>query len=238
MLLMPRYLPVALNLERQPALVVGAGAVGTEKVLDFLERGAVVTVVSPVASEAVRREAAAGRVRWLERRYEAGDAGGFFFVMVATDDPETNAAIYAEASARGQLINVCDDPAHCNVIFASKIERGPLTVSIFTHGASPAFSKRVRRELERVLGPEYGEFAAMLGELRPRVLAASGLTQPQRQRIFERIVYSDALYLLAEGDRDGAARRIEEILEEEMGGTNEGERRPPALPSESSSVGD
>ena len=193
-------------------LVVGAGAVGTEKVLDFLERGAEVTVVSPVASEAVRREAGAGRIHWLERRYQPGDAEGQFFVMVATDDPETNAAIYAEASARDQLVNVCDDPAHCNVIFASKMERGPLTVSIFTHGASPALSKRVRRELERVLGPEYGELAELLGEVRPRVLAIPRLTQPERQRIFERLVYSDVLYLLAEGDREAARRRVDEIL--------------------------
>ena len=42
---MPRYLPVALNLEGRPVLVVGAGAVGTQKVLDFLACGAVVTVV-------------------------------------------------------------------------------------------------------------------------------------------------------------------------------------------------
>jgi precorrin-2 dehydrogenase/sirohydrochlorin ferrochelatase len=213
---MPRYLPVALNVEGRPALVVGAGAVGTGKVLDFLERGAVVTVISPEASEPVRREAEAGRIRWLQRRYQAGDADGFFFVMVATDDPETNAALYAEASARGQLINVCDDPEHCNVIFASKIERGPLTVSIFTHGASPAFSKRVRRELERVLGPEYGEFAAWLGEVRPRILALPGLTQPQRQWIFERLVYSEALHLFAEGDHVGAQQLLEEILEREI----------------------
>jgi len=212
---MPRYLPVALNLEGRPVLVVGAGAVGTQKVLDFLACGAVITVVSPVASEAVRREAAAGRVRWLERRYQPGDADGQFFVMVATDDPEANAAIYGEASARGQLVNVCDDPEHCSVIFASKIERGPLTGSIFTHGSSPALSKRVRRELERVLGPEYAELAEWLAEIRPRVRALPGLTQPQRQRIYERLVYSEALFLFAEGDRAGAMRLLEAILAEE-----------------------
>lgn len=212
---MPRYLPVALNLEDRPVLVVGAGSVGTQKVFDFLNCGAVVTVVSPVASEAVGREAAAGRVRWIERRYAPGDAEGFFFVMVATNDPETNAAVFAEASARGQLVNVCDDPEHCNVIFASKIERGPLTLSIFTHGASPALSRRVRRELERWLGPEYAELSQWLADIRPQVLAIRGLTQPHRQRIFERLVYSEVLFLLAEGDRDTARRRFEEILAEE-----------------------
>jgi precorrin-2 dehydrogenase/sirohydrochlorin ferrochelatase len=208
----PRYLPVALNLEGRPVLVVGAGAVGTQKVLDFLACGAVVTVVSPAASEAVQREAAAGRVRWEQRRYAPGDAEGQFFVMVATDDPAANATIYAETSGRGQLVNVCDDPEHCSVIFASKIERGPLTVSIFTHGASPALSKRVRRELERVLGPEYTELAEWLAEIRPRVRALPGLTQPQRQRIYERLVYSEALYRFAEGDREGALQVLEEIL--------------------------
>jgi precorrin-2 dehydrogenase/sirohydrochlorin ferrochelatase len=211
---MPRYLPVALNLEGRPVLVVGAGPIGTEKALEFLERGARVTVVSPAASEAVRREAATGRLRWRQRSYEPGDSDGQFFVMVATDDPATNAAIYAEASARGQLVNVCDDPEHCNVIFASKIERGPLTISMFTHGASPALSKRVRRELERVLGPEYGQLAEWLAEIRPRVRALPGLTQPQRQRIYERLVYSEALYLFAEGDRAAAERLLEETLAE------------------------
>jgi precorrin-2 dehydrogenase / sirohydrochlorin ferrochelatase len=213
---LPRYLPVALNLEGRSVLVVGAGGVGTQKVLDFLACGAVVTVVSPVASEAVRQAAAEGRVRWLPRRYEPDDARDQYFVMVATDDPATNAAIYAECSARDQLVNVCDDPEHCNVIFASKIERGPLTVSVFTHGASPALSKRVRRELERVLGPEYEELANWLAAIRPRVRALPGLTQPQRQRIYERLVYSEALFLFAEGDREGAERLLDQILAEEI----------------------
>jgi len=218
-------MPVALNLEGRSVLVVGAGAVGTQKVLDFLKCGARVTVVSPASSESVRREAAAGRVRWLERRYQAGEAEGHFFVMVATNDPETNAAIFAEASARCQLVNVCDVPEHCSVIFASKIERGPLTVSIFTHAASPALSKRVRRELERVLGPEYAELADWLAEIRPQVRALPGLTQPQRQRIYERLVYSEALFLFAEGDRAGAVRLLEAILAEEAGSTGVSQTR-------------
>src|SRR5262249_21409923 len=133
------------------------------------------------------------------------------------DDPETNAAVYAEASRRDQLVNVCDDPTHCNVIFAARIERGPLTLSIFTHGASPALSKRVRRELERVLGPEYGILADWLAEVRPQVLAHPGLSQPDRQRIFERLVYSDVLLLLAEQSHEEARRRFDALLAEELG---------------------
>jgi precorrin-2 dehydrogenase/sirohydrochlorin ferrochelatase len=213
---MPRYLPICLNLEGRSAVIVGGGNVGSQKVADFLDCGAEVTVVTPVSSRFIREQAAAGRIRLMERRYRPGDIAGAFLVIVATDDPETNQAVYAEASAAGQLVNVVDDPPHCNYIFASKIERGPLTVSIFTHGTAPAFAKRVRRELEAWLGPEYGALAELLAELRPEVKALEGLTQPQRQRIFERLVYSEILLLFREGQPDEAREVARRLIQEEL----------------------
>ncbi|MFN3647953.1 MAG: bifunctional precorrin-2 dehydrogenase/sirohydrochlorin ferrochelatase [Armatimonadota bacterium] len=213
---MTRYLPICLNLEGRPVVVVGAGSVATARVPELLACGAVVTVISPEVSPPLRELAAQGRITLRERRYAEGDAEGAFLVAVATNEPETNAAVYEEASARGQLVNVCDDPPHCSYIFASKVERGPLTVSIFTHGTAPAFARRVRRELEGWLGPEYGELAELLAELRPRVKELEGLTQPERQRIFERIVYSEALLLLREGRAEAARELAERIIAEEL----------------------
>jgi siroheme synthase-like protein len=217
---MTRYLPICLNLEGRDVLVVGGGAVGTQKVRDFAGRGARVTVVSPVVSDAIRREAEAGTIRLLERRYRRGDCAGAFLVAAATDDPEANAAIYEEAGAAGQLVNVCDDPAHCNYIFPAKIERGPLTVSVFTHGGSPALSRRVRRELESWLGPEWAELAELLAGLRPEVMRAKGLAQTDRQRIFERIVYSEALLLFREGRADEARALARRVIEETLTAEN------------------
>lgn len=211
-----RYLPICLNLEGRRAVIVGGGVVGTQKVRDFAECGADVLVVSPVVSDYIRDEAAAGRIELRQRRYQSGDVAGAFLVIVATDDPETNAAVYAEANAAGQMVNVCDDPPHCNYIFASKIERGPLTVSLFTHGTAPAFAKRVRRELETWLGPEYGSLAELLAELRPQVKALEGLTQPQRQRIFERLVYSELLMLFREGRAAEARQMAARLIDEEL----------------------
>jgi precorrin-2 dehydrogenase / sirohydrochlorin ferrochelatase len=213
---MTRYLPVCLNLEGRRAVIVGGGAVGTQKVRDFADCGAEVTVVSPAASAAIREEADAGRIRLIERRYRPGDVEGAFLVVVATDDPETNAAVYEEANRNGQLVNVCDDPPHCNYIFASRIERGPLTVSIFTHGTSPALARRVRRDLEAWLGPEYAMLAELLAELRPRVRALERLSQPDRQRVFERIVYSEVLLLFREGHAGEARALAERLIEEEL----------------------
>jgi precorrin-2 dehydrogenase/sirohydrochlorin ferrochelatase len=214
---MPRYLPVALNLEGRPVLVVGAGKVGTRRVLELLACGAGVTVISPEASEEVLRLRDEGRVTLHARPYRAGDSEGYFLIEAAASDAAANAAVYAEANARGQLVNVCDDPPHCNYIFASKIERGPLTLSIFTHGAAPAFSRRVRRELEAWLGPEYGALAELLADLRPRVMALPGFEQEDRQRLLERVVYSEALLLFREGKPDEARALAGRILAEEEG---------------------
>lgn len=213
---MPHYLPICLNLEGRRAVIVGGGNVGTQKARDFQGLGAEVTVISPVASDYLHHQAAAGQLTLRERRYQPGDIAGAFLVVVATDDPVVNAAVYHEAHQAGQLVNVCDDPPHCNFIFASKVERGPLTVSIFTHGTAPAYSRRVRRELEAWLGPEYGELAELLAEIRPEVKALEGLSQPDRQRIFERIVYSEALLLFRENRPAEAHSLARSIIQDEL----------------------
>lgn len=206
-----QYVPVALNLTGKDVVIIGAGNVGTQKVEDFLGSGARVKVISPQASEQVKELARAGAVELHMRKYQPGDTEGAFLVMVATDDRDANVAAYAEATGRGQLVNVCDDPPHCNFIFTAKIERGPLTLSIYSHGTSPALSKRVRRELEKVIGPEYEKMANLMAELRPHVAAIPGLTQSERQRIYERLVYSQILYLFAEGE-DAQARALAEWI--------------------------
>ena len=213
---MKRYRPLCLDVAQRPVVVIGGGGVGTQKVRDLLECDAQVTVISPETSDYIRERASEGRVTLQLRRYKAGDTDGAFLVIVATDDPEANAAVYAEANAAGRMVNVCDDPPHCNFIFASKIERGPLTVSLFTHGTSPAFARRVRREMEGWLGPEYAQMAELMAQVRIRVRALDGLTQPQRQRIYERLVYSELLLLFREGEAEKTAELAERLINDEL----------------------
>jgi len=170
---MTSYYPLFLDLDGQPCVVVGGGSVARRKVESLLACRARVRVISPLLCPELAELAAHGQVAHTARRYRAGDLAGAMLAVAATDDSETNQAVFAEASAKRMLVNVVDDPAHCNFIVPASFSRGELTVAISTGGASPALARRLRERLEAELGPEYGTLVTLVGEVR-RTLKAGG----------------------------------------------------------------
>src|SRR5437762_2570562 len=113
-----------LDLRGRDCLVVGGGEVGWRKVEALLEAGARVTVVSPDAVPALREMVSADRIRWLAREYQGGDAGSYFLIVAATDDPAVQRAVFADAEAAGRPCNVVDVPELCSFIVPALLHRG------------------------------------------------------------------------------------------------------------------
>ncbi len=201
--------PVTLTLTGRPCLVVGGGAVAERKVEGLVAAGARVTVVSPWLSPALLALATDGRFAWCPREYTAGDAAGFFLVMVATDDRAVNVAVAAEARARGVLINCADDPARCDFIVPSVLRRGPLTVSVSTGGASPIMARLVREEIEALLPETYAALTEIVAAAR-RVLSARGLSVDAER--WKSAVDAELRRLVAAGRSDEAQSRLLERL--------------------------
>ncbi len=164
-------LPIFVKLEGRPCLVVGAGAVGLQKVRSLLECAAKITVVAPEARGEVRELAEDGKLEWQRRRYAAEDVRGQQLVIAATDNVEVNHAVYADAVSAGVLVNAVDDPPFCDFYFGSVVRRGPLQIGISTAGESPAFAQRLREQLELLLDEGTGPWLERLGALRREVLA-------------------------------------------------------------------
>jgi precorrin-2 dehydrogenase/sirohydrochlorin ferrochelatase len=152
-----------------------------------------------------------GDLEWVPRAYQQEDLAEAFLVIGATDDAETNEQVWQEAVERGVLVNIVDDPARCNFIVPSLVQRGDLCLAISTGGKSPALAKRLRERLEAEFGPEYAAFAALLGDLRERV-KASYPDATERKNLFYRLVDSDILELIAQGRDDLVQQRVEEIV--------------------------
>jgi uroporphyrin-III C-methyltransferase / precorrin-2 dehydrogenase / sirohydrochlorin ferrochelatase len=91
--------PVGLRLQGRRVVVVGGGQVAHRRVAGLLEAGADVTVVSPEVTPAVEALVVPGSLTWIRRRYERGDLDGAWYAVAATDEPEVNAAVTAEADA-------------------------------------------------------------------------------------------------------------------------------------------
>ncbi len=201
-----------INLSARKAVVIGGGTVALRKVEGLLAAGAQVTVISPALTDGMAVLHAEGRITVIPRAYQEGDLDGAWLVVAATDDATVNRAVYAEAERRGCLVNVVDDPEHSNFIVPAVVRRGEVTVAVSTGGSSPALARRLRERLAEVIGPEYGELAALLAELRPTLLARFPAGRPRLDAAL-RLVDSDLLAVVKEQGMAAARAYAETLLE-------------------------
>ena len=198
-----RYYPVFLDVKHRDCLVVGGGSVGLRKVLTLIDCGAAVTVVSPVVHARLQELAADGSITLRKRPFKPSDMNNMFLVVGATDDQTLNRQIHTEAERLGKLCNIADRPKACNFILPSIVKQGDLVIAISTSGKSPAFAKKLRKDLERQFGSEYAVFLDLMGAIRKKLLARNHEPETHK-RLFERLINEGLVELIKD-------RRIEEI---------------------------
>ena len=206
-----RYYPVNLDILNRKCLVVGAGSVGTRKVLTLLNCGAIVTVVSPDVSEKLLELANNGSIRWEKRSYLASDLDTMFLVIGATNDEELNRQISADAEKLNMLCNIADRPNVCNFILPSIVNRGDLVISISTSGKSPAFAKKLRKELEKQFGVEYTEFLRLMGAIREKLLSEKHEPEAHKH-LFEQLIKSDLVEMIKNNRKEDINSLLFDIL--------------------------
>lgn len=160
-----KYYPAFINLRNRKAVVVGGGSVAERKVNTLLKAGALVTVISPVVTKKIDILKCQGRIAHIRREYRKSDIKDAFLVIAGTSSSRTNARVARDAP---HLINVIDMPSEGNFIAPSLVKRGPLTIAISTEGSSPAVSRAIRQELEKLYGPDFGRYLKLLERIRKK----------------------------------------------------------------------
>ena len=202
-----RYYPVNLDIKDRKCLVIGGGDVGTRKVTTLLECMASVIVVSLEASEKLLKLAGLGLITLIKRSYVVSDLEGMFLVICATDDEKLNRQVSRDAEKLNMLCNIADRPDACNFILPSIVKRGDLVISISTSGKSPAYAKKLRKDLEKQYGEEYGILIRMMGAIRSRLLRESHEPEAHKH-IFEDLIEKDLVNMI----RDNETDRINSVL--------------------------
>ena len=132
-----------LDLTAVPVLVVGGGQVALRKIEGLVTAHAEVTVVAPSVIEEIARLP----VRVIGRAYASTDLEAMRLVVTSTDDPAVNAAVAADAAARGIWVNSADDPANCTFTLPAVARDGAVTVAVGTGGSSPALASAPARRV-------------------------------------------------------------------------------------------
>jgi precorrin-2 dehydrogenase len=197
--------PMFVKLEGRTCLVVGAGAIGEQKIRSLLGTGARVRVISLAATNAVLDWAASGTIELALRPFLDDDLDHVFLAVVATQSRDLNQHIYSEAERRGILCNVVDVPDLCDFYYGAVVRRGDLQIAISTTGQSPTLAQRIRIRLEQDVGPEYSEWVAELGDTRKLVLA-SALTPARKRELLSSLATRDTVEAALQEDRNSTAK--------------------------------
>jgi precorrin-2 dehydrogenase/sirohydrochlorin ferrochelatase len=205
-----KYYPVFLDITSQKCVLVGGGEVALRKAARLVACGAQTIVVSPHLCPGLAEMKARRLVEHWEGPYDPSCLTAAFMVIGATDREEVNEKIARDARERGLLVNIVDRAQAGNFILPSLMKRGELVLAVSTGGYSPALARKMREDLERALGPEYGILADALGAMRPLITAAGPSSRDNRE-VFTRLVNSSLLGHIRDRDWAAAVRTVEEI---------------------------
>ena len=140
------------------------------KVRTLVQAGASVRVIAPQLHADI--QALAAQLQLEQRLATAAEvfAAGSLLVL-ATDNPQLNAALAESGRRQGCLVCRVDDTRDNDFIFPAVIDRSPLLVSVSTQGASPALTRHVKQRLEAFLPQDYRQLGSYVEQLRERIKA-------------------------------------------------------------------
>ena len=108
------YFPMFVDLEGKHVLAVGAGTIGSRRILTLLKFGAQVTAVDPDGRKLKEMEGWNG-LSWIREPYEAyrtrllEKAPDFFMVLTATGNRETDLLAVSDGRRMGAFVNAAAD---------------------------------------------------------------------------------------------------------------------------------
>jgi len=195
-----RYFPVFMDLQREPVLIVGGGAVAERKIRLLLKAGALVRVVADQLSETVAEWKNQGRIEHLGRSWNPQYLEEVRLVFAATDDAALNRQVYRSAEQLRIPVNAVDDQSHCRFISPAVVDRSPIQVAISTGGTAPVLARRIRNWVERLLPENIGRIAAAAG--RVRSLAKKTLPASKRRHFWEELLNDRRLLAWSHNSED------------------------------------
>jgi uroporphyrin-III C-methyltransferase / precorrin-2 dehydrogenase / sirohydrochlorin ferrochelatase len=208
-----RYLPVFLDLQAGPILLMGAGELALAKLRLLLAAGARVRwhAVDGNYNYDVSSLDASAAIERCETDPLTADLTGVIAVLCAGAGPAGH-AMAARARAVGLPVNVMDELEHSTFIFPAIVDRGDVVVAVGTGGTSPVVARRVRERIETMLPARIGDLSGFVGRWRS-VIKGRIADMPLRRRFWERVVDGPIGAAVLAGRADEAEQALQSIAD-------------------------
>jgi uroporphyrin-III C-methyltransferase/precorrin-2 dehydrogenase/sirohydrochlorin ferrochelatase len=205
-----RYLPVFLDLQTGPVVLVGSGELALAKLRVLTAAGARIRWYATSAHDARGLEPAQlARIDFAKGDPLTADLSGVVAIFCAGAG-DVGVAMALRAKSFGLPVNVMDDIAHSTFIFPAIVDRGDVVVAIGTGGTSPVVARRLREKIEAMLPARIGDLAKFIGRFRKSIHTHIPETS-QRRRFWERVIDGPIGALVLSGHKDDAEAALKQI---------------------------
>ncbi len=209
---MAGFFPMFVRLAGRIVVVVGGGEVALRTVEALLACDAEVRLISPRLAPGFGRLRGRANLTRIGRRLETGDLEDALIALAVDDDPAINLAVARLGLECNVLVSVADELSLSDFVVPSFVHRGGLTLAMHSPTLSTALARRIGEDLEQALGPEYGDFMAVLERARGRI--AGEVADPEEQRLlFDQLLRSDLLQVIQRDGLEAADKRVEALLD-------------------------
>ncbi len=161
--------PIGLVVRGRRCVVVGGCDEVSFKVDRLVGAGGLVEVFAGRGElcDRLNERVSRSEVELVERPFVEADADGAAVVFVSPLHEAIGAGLAARAMRTGTLVCTLDRPAASTFVNPASTDVSGLRLTVASGGAAPALVKRIREDLEAMLGdPRLAAFVRRLGELR------------------------------------------------------------------------
>jgi len=208
-----RYLPIFLDLQAGPVLLLGAGELVRAKLRLLTAAGARIRwyATSGDHDASALNAAETARIEFAQGDPLTADLTGVIAILCAGAG-DIGVAMSVRAKSVGLPVNVMDDLAHSTFIFPAIVDRGDVVVAVGTAGSSPVVARRVREKIEAMLPARIGDLAGFIGRFRKSIHGRIP-EMALRRRFWERVVDGPIGALVLAGRKDQAETALNDIAD-------------------------
>ncbi|MBR1729055.1 MAG: bifunctional precorrin-2 dehydrogenase/sirohydrochlorin ferrochelatase [Selenomonadaceae bacterium] len=209
--------PINLDINDKICVVLGGGKVAFRKVNGLLKAGGKVILIAPEICDELKNLVNDQKITWRCESYSVGCLPNGLIFIAATNDPKINELAMIEASEKNFLINNVNSnyqlPITNYKLFTvpAIVRRENLMLTISTDGLSPALSKLIREQLEKIFNENFAEFLKFLSEIRDEVKNKIADVN-EREQFWRNVMSNENFSLVQQGEINKAEVNIQNAL--------------------------